>query len=110
MQTGIELVRRRGVRDTIVTLGGEQITGGGAITGGRFARERSILSRRFAAQTLREALPGMRTRLEEADDALRAAHHRAQTAIEERDRARECQARFESELVGLAGASVGACG
>ncbi len=50
LQTGIELVRERGLRDTIVTLNGEQITGGGAITGGRFARERSILSRRFQAR------------------------------------------------------------
>ncbi|MBV8067279.1 MAG: AAA family ATPase, partial [Candidatus Eremiobacteraeota bacterium] len=46
LDVGIELVRGRGLRDTIVTLGGEQITGGGAITGGRFVRERSILSRR----------------------------------------------------------------
>ena len=41
LQTGIELVRARGLRDTVVTLGGEQITGGGAITGGRF-RTRTI--------------------------------------------------------------------
>ncbi len=54
LQTGIFLVRSRGLRDTIVTLSGEQITGGGAITGGRYQREKSILSRRVQAQTLRE--------------------------------------------------------
>ena len=80
LETGIELVRGRGVRDTIVTLGGEQITGGGAITGGRFARERSILSRRFLAASLREALVGMRLRLDEAEQALRVAQARAHAA------------------------------
>src|SRR5579871_1517079 len=101
LQTGIELVRGRGLRDTIVTLNGEQITGGGAITGGRFQRERSILSRRFAAATLRDALVGMRERLTEAERVLRAAHVRAETAIGARDAARERQARSESAIVGL---------
>ncbi|MGC1381528.1 MAG: chromosome segregation protein SMC, partial [Candidatus Baltobacteraceae bacterium] len=102
LQTGIELVRGRGVRDTIVTLGGEQITGGGAITGGRFQRERSILSRRFQAQSLREALAGMRTKLEESERALRAAHLRVEAAIDARDTARERQSGTQSRLVGLA--------
>jgi chromosome segregation protein len=101
MKTGIELVRARGVRDTIVTLGGEQITGGGALTGGRFARERSILSRRFTAATLRDALPGIRARLEEADAALAAAHRKVQEAIEARDLCRDRHARRVSELAGL---------
>jgi chromosome segregation protein len=101
LETGIELVRGRGLRDTIVTLSGEQITGGGAITGGRFVRERSILSRRFQAATLREALVGMHEKLVEAERTLRAAHLRAETAIGARDAARERQARGESELVGL---------
>jgi chromosome segregation protein len=101
LETGIELVRERGVRDTIVTLGGEQITGGGAITGGRFTRERSILSRRFLAQSLREALVAMRLKLDEAEQALRTADLRAQMAIGDRDAARERQARAESQLVGL---------
>ncbi|MBV8530164.1 MAG: AAA family ATPase, partial [Candidatus Eremiobacteraeota bacterium] len=73
LETGIELVRGRGIRDTIVTLSGEQITGGGAITGGRFQRERSILSRRFQAATLREALVEMRAKLEESERALHAS-------------------------------------
>jgi chromosome segregation protein len=101
LQTGIELVRGRGFRDTIVTLGGEQITGGGAITGGRFARERSILSRRFQAQSLRDGLVRMRARLEEAERGLSAAHQRAETAIEKRDTAREQQTEAESRLAAL---------
>jgi chromosome segregation protein len=101
LETGIELVRGRGLRDTIVTLGGEQITGGGAITGGRFQRERSILSRRFQAQSLREALVGMRAKLEEAEHGLRDAHFEAEAAIESRDVARERQTRTESALAGL---------
>jgi chromosome segregation protein len=101
LETGIELVRGRGVRDTIVTLGGEQITGGGAITGGRFQRERSILSRRFQAQGLRDALVGMRARLEEAERALHGAHRRAEAAIGARDTAREQQTKTESELGGV---------
>ncbi len=101
LETGIELVRGRGLRDTIVTLGGEQITGGGAITGGRFQRERSILSRRFQAATLREALVGMREKLAEAERVLHAAHARSEAAIGARDAARERQARAESQHVGL---------
>ena len=101
LETGIELVRGRGVRDTIVTLSGEQLTGGGAITGGRFARERSILSRRFLAASLRESLAGMRLRLDEAEQALRVAQARAHAAVGDRDAAREQQARAESQLVGL---------
>ena len=101
LETGIELVRGRGLRDTIVTLGGEQITGGGAITGGRFVRERSILSRRFQAATLHEALVEMRAKLEESERSLHAAHLRAQRSIALRDAARERQAQTESKLVGL---------
>lgn len=101
LETGIELVRRRGVRDTIVTLSGEQITGGGAITGGRFARERSILGRRFQAANLREALAGLRARLDEAEIDARAADVEAQRALQARDAAREQQARAQSQLGGL---------
>jgi chromosome segregation protein len=101
LETGIELVRGRGLRDTIVTLNGEQITGGGAITGGRFQRERSILSRRFQAQGLRDALAGMRAKLEDAQKKLSAAHVRADAAIAARDAAREQQTKTESQLVGV---------
>ncbi|MGA8576582.1 MAG: hypothetical protein WB609_12980, partial [Candidatus Cybelea sp.] len=101
LDIGIELVRGRGLRDTIVTLNGEQITGGGAITGGRFVRERSILSRRFQAASLREALVEMREKLDESERALRAAHLRADAAIGDRDAARDRQSRVEAQLVGL---------
>jgi chromosome segregation protein len=101
LDVGIELVRGRGLRDTIVTLNGEQITGGGAITGGRFVRERSILSRRFQAASLREGLVEMREKLDESEHALRAAHLRADGAIGERDAARDRQNRAEARLVGL---------
>ncbi|HEV2261345.1 MAG TPA: chromosome segregation protein SMC, partial [Candidatus Rubrimentiphilum sp.] len=73
LKTGIDLVRNRGIRETIVTLAGEQITGGGAITGGRYQRERSILSRRAQAQSLREQLAGMETRLREFQAQLERA-------------------------------------
>ncbi len=64
LATGIRLVRGEGFRDSIVTLDGEQILGGGAITGGRYRRERSILARRAQAQALREQLPELRAELE----------------------------------------------
>lgn len=98
LQTGIALVRKRGLRDTVVTLTGEQITGGGAITGGRFQRERSILSRRVQARGLREALVGMRAKLHESETALHAAHQRTEAAIGSRDREREGLARLELQL------------
>jgi chromosome segregation protein len=101
LDVGIELTRGQGLRDTIVTLNGEQITGGGAITGGRFVRERSILSRRFQAASLRDALHGMRTKLEDAEHSLQAAHVRAESAIAARDAAREQQTQIESQLAGL---------
>jgi chromosome segregation protein len=64
LRTGIALVRGEGFRDSIVTLEGEQILGGGAITGGRYRRERSILGRRAQAQSLRERIPQLRAELE----------------------------------------------
>jgi chromosome segregation protein len=64
LRTGIALVRGEGFRDSIVTLEGEQIMGGGAITGGRYRRERSILGRRAQAQALRDRIPLLRAELE----------------------------------------------
>ena len=110
LQTGIHLVRERGLRDTIVTLTGEQIAGGGAITGGRFKRERSILSRRAQAQTLREALTGMRAKLEQLEHAAAEAGRRVEGAVAARDAAREALSRLElqsaelrTEMASLAG-------
>ncbi len=98
LKTGIDLVRERGLRDTVVTLTGEQITGGGAITGGRFQRERSILSRRAQAQGLREALVELRAKLRESEGSLHGAHQRTEAAIENRDRERAGLARVELQL------------
>ncbi|HTU81252.1 MAG TPA: chromosome segregation protein SMC [Candidatus Acidoferrales bacterium] len=101
LQTGIALVRGGGLRDTVVTLTGEQITGGGAITGGRFVRDRSILSRRVQAQSLREALVGLHAKLHEGEAALHAAHARAEATIAARDGEREALARTELQLAGV---------
>jgi len=103
LATGIALVRGRGLRDSVVTLSGEQITGGGAITGGRFVRERSILARRVQAQTLREALVEMRAKLASLEAALHAASTRAERAIATRDGAREALGRLELQLAEVRG-------
>ncbi|MHB8590559.1 MAG: chromosome segregation protein SMC [Vulcanimicrobiaceae bacterium] len=89
LQTGIALARDRGVRDTIVTLTGEQIAGGGAITGGRYKREKSILSRRAQAQTLRGRQIEMRAELERLESAAREAARRSEEAVALRDGAKE---------------------
>ncbi|HEY1429121.1 MAG TPA: AAA family ATPase, partial [Candidatus Tumulicola sp.] len=99
LQTGIDLVRSRGLRDTVVTLGGEQITGGGAITGGRFQRERSILSRRVQARTLRETLVELRAALARGESELQAAHERSQSTVETRESERRSLAQIEMQLV-----------
>ena len=64
LSTGIRLVRGEGFRDSIVTLEGDQIQGGGAITGGRFRKERSLLARRAQAETLKERIPQLRAQLD----------------------------------------------
>ena len=98
LQTGIALARGRGFKDTIVTLSGEQIMGGGAITGGRYKKERSILARRVQAQTLREALPEMREKLFELEAATSALRERSTAAIAARDSARQAHAKAEIAL------------
>jgi chromosome segregation protein len=117
LRTGIALVRGENFRDSIVTLEGEQILGGGAITGGRNRRERSILGRRAQAQSLRERIPQLRADLEriEADgltskadlDAAGAARDAALRAAGEAEAAlRDAQARrggASSELERLGG-------
>ena len=95
LQTGIHLVRGRGFRDTIVTLSGEQIAGGGAITGGRFRREKSILARRVQAQSLRDALAEMRAKLDELELQAQSASVRAERAVAARDGARDALAKLE---------------
>jgi chromosome segregation protein len=98
LQTGIHLVRERGFRDTIVTLAGEQITGGGAITGGRFRREKSILSRRVQAQTLRDALVEMRAQLDRLEAQAFEARERSERAVAARDEAKDALAKLELQI------------
>ena len=97
LDTGIELARGRGFRDTIVTLDGEEIRGGGALTGGRYQRERSILSRRAQARALSEQIPQLRAVLAQTQAAAEAAAAESTEATRERDEAH----RIEAEL-GLA--------
>jgi chromosome segregation protein len=117
LRTGIALVRGENFRDSIVTLEGEQILGGGAITGGRYRRERSILGRRAQAQSLRERIPQLRAELEtierdglaaKADmDAAAAARDAAVTAAGEAEAAlRDASARrsgAEAEIARIDG-------
>ncbi len=85
LEVGVRLVRGEGFRDAIVTLDGDEIRGGGAMTGGRYKRERSILSRRAQARTLSEALPGLRARLEATQAASVAASDESALAARARD-------------------------
>jgi len=87
LRTGIALTRGEGFRDSIVTLEGDQIVGGGAISGGRFRKERSILARRAQAETLRERLPQLRAQLEAFERDVAAAKARLDTAAAEHDEA-----------------------
>ncbi len=64
---------REGVMEPIVTLGGEQIVGGSAITGGRHMRERSLLARRAQANTLRASLGTMQAKLASLEQRAQAA-------------------------------------
>jgi chromosome segregation protein len=87
LDVGVRLVRGDGFRDAIVTLEGDEIRGGGAMTGGRYKRERSILSRRAQARTLSEAIPQLRERLDAAQRATSAAHDESTAATRDRDEA-----------------------
>jgi chromosome segregation protein len=87
LRTGIALTRGEGFRDSIVTLDGDQIMGGGAITGGRFRKERSILARRAQAETLKERIPQLRARLEAIERDGLAAKSALDASAGERDEA-----------------------
>jgi chromosome segregation protein len=98
LRTGTALVRGQGFRDSIVTLDGEQILGGGAITGGRYRRERSILGRRAQAQALRDRVPVLRAELEAIErDGLQAKAD-LDAAQAARDAARAAAGEAESAL------------
>ncbi|MDB5028608.1 MAG: putative chromosome segregation protein, partial [Candidatus Eremiobacteraeota bacterium] len=87
LRTGIQLTRGEGFRDSIVTLEGDQIMGGGAITGGRFRKERSILARRAQAETLKERIPQLRAQLEQVEREGLASKAELDAAAAERDEA-----------------------
>ncbi|MBV9408368.1 MAG: hypothetical protein JO164_06060 [Candidatus Eremiobacteraeota bacterium] len=87
LRTGIRLTRNEGFRDSIVTLEGDEIRGGGAITGGRFRKERSILARRAQAETLKERIPQLRAQLEQIERDGLAAKAELDAAAAERDEA-----------------------
>ncbi|HEY0614221.1 MAG TPA: chromosome segregation protein SMC [Candidatus Elarobacter sp.] len=85
LRTGIQLTRGEGFRDSVVTLEGDQIMGGGAITGGRFRKERSILARRAQAETLKARIPELRAELERAERDGVAAKAELDASSVERD-------------------------
>jgi chromosome segregation protein len=87
LRTGIRLIRAEGFRDSIVTLEGDQIMGGGAISGGRFRKERSILARRAQAETLKGRLPQLRAQLETIEREGAAAKAQLDAASAEHDAA-----------------------
>jgi chromosome segregation protein len=101
LHTGMRLIRERGLRETIVTLAGEMIAGGVAITGGRFKRESSILSRRAQAAQLREQLTQMHARLASFDEQLRSEQVRAEAANAKRDAVRDALGKHELRLAEL---------
>ncbi|HEV8022323.1 MAG TPA: chromosome segregation protein SMC [Candidatus Lustribacter sp.] len=98
LRTGIALVRGENFRDSIVTLEGEQILGGGAITGGRYRRERSILGRRAQAQSLRERIPQLRAELETIERDGLAAKADVEAAFAARDAAVTAAGEAEAAL------------
>lgn len=98
LHTGMRIVRERGFSAVIVTLAGEMISGGRAISGGRFQRERSILSRRAQAAGLREQLAPMRASLMQYEAQVHTETARSEAANRARDDQRERLAAEELRL------------
>jgi chromosome segregation protein len=102
LEAGVRLVRGRSAadsfRDTIVTLEGDQILGGGAMTGGRYKRERSILSRRAQARSLSESLPRLSAAIAALEEELETISRRRAEIAAQRDAARKDLAEHESAL------------
>jgi chromosome segregation protein len=94
LSVGVQLVRRHGFAEAIVGLDGDEIRDGGAMSGGRYPRERSILSRRAQARTLSERIPMLREGLAEAEALAQRAREESEAATRERADA----ARSEAEL------------
>jgi chromosome segregation protein len=101
LRTGIDLTRGEGFRDSIVTLEGDQIVGGGAITGGRFRKERSILARRAQAETLKERIPQLRAEREQIERDGVAAKAELDAASAEHDVATTLAGEAEVALRGV---------
>ncbi|MDQ6932750.1 MAG: chromosome segregation protein SMC, partial [Candidatus Eremiobacteraeota bacterium] len=101
LETGITVVEQTDLRDTIVSLSGEQILGGGAISGGRAKKERSILSRRLQAAALREQLPDMIARLYTLKSAVESARERSEQTSVKRDAVKEEASQIEIALAEL---------
>ena len=98
LRTGIALVRSGEVHDSVVTLDGDQIMGGGAITGGRFKRERAILERRAQAKALRGRLQTLKEELERSERIERELAQEGQTAAAEFEHARRLHQEEEVAL------------
>jgi chromosome segregation protein len=76
----LQLVRD-GFQGSIVTLDGEQIVDGGAITGGSLGHDASILARRAQTESLRESVPKLRAGAEAAQAALDQARAENEAAV-----------------------------
>jgi len=98
LDVGVQLVRAKGFRDAVVTLDGDEIRGGGAMTGGRYKRERSILSRRAQARTLSEALPRLRSTFERFRAQTETARDASAGATRQRDEAQRLLAEVAVRL------------
>jgi chromosome segregation protein len=96
LHTAMRIARERPAA-SLVTLAGEMVTAG-QITGGRFQRERSILSRRAQAAQLREQLRETRARLVQYEAQVQAQRERAENAAAQRDAARDASAKQELSL------------
>lgn len=92
LANALSLVRGHGFRDEIVTLSGERIEGGGAITGGRFSRERSILARAAQAESLRAKLPQLRERAGSLEREIAAETAAAEQTSSRQEAARHAHA------------------
>jgi len=101
LESGITLVQETGLRDTVVSLAGESIVGGGALGGGRSKSERAILSRRLQAQTLREKMPAMTERLGQLELAMQSGWECVQRTSSKRDAGKEDANRMEIGLAEL---------
>ncbi len=98
LHTALRIVRERNFMGIVVALSGEMVAGGRTISGGRFARERSILSRRAQAAHLRRQLPGLQAQLVEYETRVQTESAHDEEAGAKRDATREILAGEELRL------------